>query len=78
MFIVKCNFKTKESNVYIQMKCMTPTWISEYIVDSALEYYIPTRKSITAQSYHTRVKFNLPKIVQDFGIGFTQDNTAIE
>ena len=44
------------------MKCMTPTWISEYIVDSEVEYYIPTIKSVTEQSYHTRVKFNLQRL----------------
>lgn len=30
------------------MKCMTPTWISEYIVHFVLEYQIPTMKSITS------------------------------
>lgn len=29
------------------MKCMTPTWISEYTVDFVLEYQIPTIKSVT-------------------------------
>lgn len=29
------------------MKCMIPTWISEYIVDFVLEYQTPTVKSVT-------------------------------
>lgn len=29
------------------MKCMTPTWVSEYIADFVPEYQIPTMKAIT-------------------------------
>jgi len=61
------------------MKYMTPTWISEYIVDSVLEYQIPTTKSImsslTTHEWNVIFHKTLYKI---YGIGFAQNNIVIE